>query len=295
MLLSPPLPTFVPERDIPDLSGKVILATGANNAIGYHTVKELLRKGATLEAETQRTARFLELDLADLGSVRKAVTELLEREPELDVINNGGVMSPPTEMLTAQGLDLQFGTNIVGHFFLTELLARPFYYIVYKLQRESSTSPPQDTPLPRRDRESSLLPSMVAPSGMRALPRGDRPHLNGSTVKVTEQHHHLELLRETIPGVIVSCALHPGGIRTELRRYGGGWIKSLKDRLLYPPEMGALTQLWAAPMALPAEIMGQYLIPWARIAPRGVVDPRSSNATLENELVDHLRERVQGY
>ncbi|KAF7337174.1 NAD(P)-binding protein [Mycena venus] len=99
-------PSFVPE-DIPDLSDKTILITGGNSGIGYQTAKELLLKGATvylsarsrkkaaeaiekLERETKRTAKFLELDLADLRSVRGAATEFLKQESSLNVFFNNG-------------------------------------------------------------------------------------------------------------------------------------------------------------------------------------------------------------
>jgi hypothetical protein len=123
--LYPPSSTFEPERDIPDLSGKVrlinyvswiwygkngfqvALVTGGNTGIGFHTVKQLLLKNATvylaarsrergaeaiarLEADTGRKAIFLQLDLADLASVRRAATSFLEQESQLDILFNNG-------------------------------------------------------------------------------------------------------------------------------------------------------------------------------------------------------------
>ncbi|KAF8176332.1 hypothetical protein K438DRAFT_1607472, partial [Mycena galopus ATCC 62051] len=111
-----------------------------NTEIGYHTVKQLLFTNATvylaarspekaagvinrLEAETRRTAIFLQLDVADLRSVRRAAEEFILKESKLGLLfNNGGVMIFPPEMLTSQNHDLQFVTNVIGHFFFTELL-----------------------------------------------------------------------------------------------------------------------------------------------------------------------------
>jgi len=105
---------------------------GGNVGIGKETIKALLEHNAKvymasrskekadaaiseLKAQTGKEAIFLELDLSSLASVRKAAEEYLSKEHELHVLfNNAGVMWPPTELLTADGYDLQFGTNVLG-------------------------------------------------------------------------------------------------------------------------------------------------------------------------------------
>ncbi|KAJ7111798.1 hypothetical protein C8R44DRAFT_632395 [Mycena epipterygia] len=308
-ILSPAGPTFIPERDIPDLSGKIVLVTGGNSGIGYQTVKELLLKNATvylaarsaekgtnaisqLEVDTIKTAKFLELDLADLQSVRRATSEFLRQESRLDILfNNGGVMEPPTHMLTAQNLDLQFGTNVVGHFFLTELLI-PALSVPSK-----SGGPP-----------ARII--NVSSSGHRNAPPG--PGIEFASLKggkerdswIDSQLYGQSKLgnilvsnhfAEKYKSILVSTALHPGGIRTELRRYGSGWMHTIKDRLLYPPSKGALTPLWAATAAPAAEITGQYLVPWAEIAPVGVMDERAQNVALQRDLVAYLEKQIEGF
>ncbi|MCB5943414.1 oxidoreductase [Acidocella sp. KAb 2-4] len=122
---------------LPDLSGLVAVVTGANSGIGYYTALELARAGADtvlacrnaekgeaaaarINAETPGRARFMALDLADLASVRRFAAGFGGR---LDLlINNAGVMKPPRRRLTAQGFELQFGVNFLGHFLLTALL-----------------------------------------------------------------------------------------------------------------------------------------------------------------------------
>ncbi|KAJ7768652.1 hypothetical protein DFH07DRAFT_769199 [Mycena maculata] len=117
--LIPPSTQFDPQRDIPDLSGKA-----RNLFLGYETAKQLLLKGATvyiatrspdkaseaikrLQAETKVTADgvpYVKLDLADLNSVRATATDFIA----------------------------QFGTNVLGHFFFTELLIHrslPFVHL----------------------------------------------------------------------------------------------------------------------------------------------------------------------
>jgi retinol dehydrogenase-12 len=70
---------------------------------------------AELQTLTQRTAKFLRLDLSDLKSVKAAADEFAQNEKELHVLfNNAGVMNPPVRELTRDGYDLQFGTNVLG-------------------------------------------------------------------------------------------------------------------------------------------------------------------------------------
>jgi NAD(P)-dependent dehydrogenase (short-subunit alcohol dehydrogenase family) len=127
--------------DIPSQMGKRILITGANSGIGYYAALTLARKGAhvvmacrdrrkgeaalaRLTAEAPGTGTELAiLDLASLDSVREFAARLLEVGQPIDVlINNAGVMAPPKRRETVDGFELQFGTNVVGHFALTGLL-----------------------------------------------------------------------------------------------------------------------------------------------------------------------------
>lgn len=127
--------------DIPSLAGKRVLITGANSGIGYQAALKLARKGAQVvfacrdpkrgEAAIARLhadspgahAELLVLDLASLSSVREAAAkELAQQRPLHLLINNAGVMTPPKRLETAEGFELQFGTNVLGHFALTALL-----------------------------------------------------------------------------------------------------------------------------------------------------------------------------
>ncbi|KAJ6476979.1 NAD(P)-binding protein [Mycena sanguinolenta] len=312
-LLSPPGPTFVPQRDIPDLSGKTVLITGANTGIGYQTAKELLLKGATvylaarsaakgiqaidqLEVETTRRAKFLELDLADLRSVRRAATEFLQQESTLDILfNNGGVMEPPTHMLTAQGLDLQFGTNVVGHFFLTELLIpaltapRSVPARIINLSSSGHRNAPPDTGIEFGSLNGGEQRDFWIAEWGTAAPTYLYGQSKLGNILIS---NHLAAKYDTL----VSTALHPGGIRTELRRYGSGLMHTIKDKLLYPPSMGAITPLWAATTASPSEINGQYLVPWAQVASTGDVDERwTKDVELRNGLIAYLERQVESF
>ncbi|MFD4640575.1 oxidoreductase [Lentzea sp. NPDC058436] len=119
------------EADIPDQTGRTVLVTGANSGLGLRTAQVLAAKGAHVlmgcrsvqRGETARqsvrgSAEVLELDLADLTSVRAAA----EKVEQLDVlINNAGIMAVPNGR-TIDGFERQFGTNHLGHAALTWLL-----------------------------------------------------------------------------------------------------------------------------------------------------------------------------
>ena len=126
---------------IGDLAGRVAIVTGANTGIGKETARALAQKGARVvlacrsaargedalrdlrEAPLAGTVELELLDLSSLASVRDFAGRFKGRTDRLDLlINNAGVMMPPASK-TAEGFELQFGTNHLGHFALTGLLA----------------------------------------------------------------------------------------------------------------------------------------------------------------------------
>ena len=125
---------------VPDQRGRRFVVTGANSGLGLETAKRLAGAGAAVvmavrDASKGEAARRgilarhpdadLEvriLDLADLGSVH-AFAASIEADGQLDVlVNNAGVMVPPKRLETADGFELQLGTNFLGPFALTVLL-----------------------------------------------------------------------------------------------------------------------------------------------------------------------------
>ncbi len=121
------------EKDLPDLTGKTAVVTGANSGIGFHTAKHLAGHGATVVLACRNTAaadeaaarikgdtEVAELDLASLESVRR-FAEGVDRPVDL-LVNNAGVMTPPRYRETADGFELQYGTNHLGHVALTARL-----------------------------------------------------------------------------------------------------------------------------------------------------------------------------
>ena len=126
--------------DIPDQHGRTVVITGANSGIGLEAARYLAARGAQVVLACRdegkaaaaaaaiaagvpgAEAETLALDLSSLESVRSAAAEIRSRYPRLDLlVNNAGVMMPPLSR-TADGFELQFGTNHLGHFALTGLV-----------------------------------------------------------------------------------------------------------------------------------------------------------------------------
>ena len=125
---------------LPDLCGKVVILTGANSGIGYEAARECARRGAhvvlacrdrrkgaaardAIAAQHQNTAvEVMDLDLASLDAIRRFAAQFNANHDRLDVLcNNAGVMALPYRQ-TADGFEMQIGTNHLGHFALTGLL-----------------------------------------------------------------------------------------------------------------------------------------------------------------------------
>lgn len=274
--LWPPAPTFSVDQ-IPDLTGRVTIVTGANTGVGKETVKALLQRNAKvylaarsrakaeaaikdLKDATGKDAIFLELDLSSLASVRKAAKDFLAKERELHILfNNAGVMNPPVEELTADGYDLQFGTNVLGHWYFTELLlpalqagakSAPDGYarVVYTSSSGAHLAKPinfdsfRDHPVRRKIGtfdlyfQSKLLDGVVA---------------HESSKRYKDMN-------------ILFYAADPGALRTDLQRHATAFQQKLADYLLHDASYGALTQLWAGTMPETVQYNGEFLVPYAR-------------------------------
>ncbi|MFI5730798.1 SDR family oxidoreductase [Kribbella sp. NPDC051587] len=123
---------------VPDQTGKLAVVTGANSGTGKEATKRLAAAGARVVMAVRTVAKgeaaraeilaevpgaqleIRRLDLADLASVQEFAKGLAAAEPHLDLlINNAGVMHPPERFATADGFELQFGSNFLGPFALT--------------------------------------------------------------------------------------------------------------------------------------------------------------------------------
>lgn len=259
--------------DIPDLSGKVAVVTGANGGLGLETADALAAKGAHVlmavrdqdkaaaavdrirAATPEARLDLVPLDLASLASVREAADRIASLTGSLDLlVNNAGVMAMP-ERRTADGFEMQLGVNHLGHWALTAhlmplLLAAPAARVV-------------------------SVTSTAHHMGRVIDPRN--PHLHGryepwrayGQSKLANYHFALGLQREfeRVGVAAQSLMAHPGLTNTDLQsrtvREGGGgaagsaahWVTA---RAGMAPADGALPQLRAAtdPWARGGELYG---------------------------------------
>jgi hypothetical protein len=259
--------------DIPPLQGKTFLVTGANSGLGYETALALAGKGAHVilacrdqgkgrgaeaqirAAHPRATTTLMPLDLASVADIRRFASEVLSTYPRLDVlVNNAGVMALPYRR-TADGFEMQFGTNHLGHFALTGLL------------------------LPRL-RETSGARVVTVSSGFHRLgkirfddPQWERgyskwPAYGQSKVANLLFTYELHRKLERAGASTISVAAHPGYAATNLQAAGPRMegasmaerFAAIGNRLLaQSAAMGALPQIYASVM--PDVRGGEYFGP----------------------------------
>ncbi|MFC1415895.1 oxidoreductase [Streptacidiphilus cavernicola] len=272
--------------DVPDQTGRVALVTGANTGLGLETATVLAQQGATVVLACRNTAkaeaaakqiggdtRLLALDLASLASVRAAAAEAHQRFDRLDLlINNAGVMIPPHQR-TADGFELQFGTNHLGHFALTGLLL--------DLLRDTEGS---------RVVVVSSLAHKRARSGINFDDLQSERHYSRMGAYVQSKMANLMFmyaLQRRLAGSdarTIALAAHPGFSATELTRYVPGPLQSLNTLVgtpfAQPPALGALPALRAA--TDPSAMGAHYYGPDGPFETRGLPVLKASIAVAHN-------------
>ncbi len=236
--------------NIPDLTGKIAIVTGANSGIGYETALVLAQKSATLvmacrnldkanqAAEQIRatnpagTVDTMQLDLGDLDSVKAFASAFLETYDRLDLlINNAGIMVPPYGK-TAQGFETQFGVNHLGHFTLTGLLLERLL----------------QTPQARVITVSSIahrfgqidFDDLNWENGYKPNPAYGQSKLANLLFTYELQRKLAAAGKDTI-----SVAAHPGWTETNLQQHSG-FARFLNPFFAQNTSMGALPTLMAA-------------------------------------------------
>jgi NAD(P)-dependent dehydrogenase (short-subunit alcohol dehydrogenase family) len=265
-----------------NLNGFDAIVTGGASGIGVETVRALAAAGArvviatrdrtkgqsiaaTLRGETRSDKiEFLPLDLSSLASVRAFVAQFLSLQRELHLlINNAGIMATPLAY-TADGFESQFGTNHIGHLYLT----------------------------------IGLLPALEAPGRARVVSLTSLGHRRSDVQFEDINFHHrpydswmaygqsktanvlfaVDMTRRFASEGIRTNAVHPGAIMTGLQKYVPheeqvkmGWIDEAgtQNPRFKTTEQGAATSIWAAVAPELENISGRYLEdctiakPWA--------------------------------
>jgi len=257
--------------DIPSLKGRTAVITGATGGLGYETALALAGAGAEVVLTGRNDAKgrnalqgirgqfpdakisYETLDLANLASVADFARRFAAAHVSLDLlINNAGVMALPKRQETADGFEMQFGTNYLGHYALTaQLLPR--------LRRGNQPRVVNLSSLAHRAGAINFddLQNLQSYSPLKAY----------SQSKLAMLMFALELQRRSDAGGwgLMSNAAHPGYARTDLIANGPGakgllWRlnKSLQPFVSQSAAEGALPTLFAAtsPEAKPAGYYG---------------------------------------
>jgi NAD(P)-dependent dehydrogenase (short-subunit alcohol dehydrogenase family) len=245
-----------------DLEGRTYLVTGANTGIGRETVRALAGRGASVfvasrsEAKTRpvieeiaattgnRALEFLQLDLADLDSVRACAAAFLATgSPLHGLINNAGLAGQ--RGITESGFELAFGTNYVGPFLLTSLL----------LDRLRESTPARIVNVasdahyraPGIDFEAVRRPTKTVTA---------YPEYAAS--KLANVLHAQELARRLDGSGVTTYALHPGVVASDIWRRVPWPVRPLMKRRMRSPQEGAQTSLHCATSPEVAGESGQY-------------------------------------
>jgi len=241
----------------PNLKGKVTIVTGAAApGIGYETSIEFAKLGAQVfvgvrgaERARETAAQIasaadvplskvvgLHLDLSKLKDVKQFASAVLQQTDRIDILaNNAGVMFCPYS-LTADGLEMQMGTNHFGHFYLTQLLLPTLLksqarVVIVSSSAHSFFTGPQGIDYPRMAAKETY---------------NDKEAYGHS--KLANVYHAAELQRRYGDKGLKVYSLHPGGVSTALQRHiGMDAIRQPFQHVLFrTPSQGAQTTLFCA-------------------------------------------------
>jgi NAD(P)-dependent dehydrogenase (short-subunit alcohol dehydrogenase family) len=235
-----------------DLNGQVYIVTGANSGSGFATAKQLAEQGAHVVGACRRVAagkemfadlgnisgsvEIMELDLANLESVRNFAKAFIIKHSRLDgLVNNAGVMAVP-EGKTVDGFETQIGINHLGHFLLTELL----------LGTMKASAPARIVNV-----------SSVAHAGMRGIygeidfddlhfeSREYDANIAYAQSKFANVLYALNLADRLKGTGVTAFSVHPGWIRSNLVAGAGGAVGKFVQNFLLRPFAGMLgTMSW---------------------------------------------------
>ena len=234
--------------DVPAQAGRTAVITGASSGLGLQTALVLARRGATVvlacrdldkaeraagqirAAAGGATVRLVHLDLASMASVHEAAGQIAAACPAIDLlINNAGVMAVPYQR-TADGFELTFATNHLGHFALTGLLLGPVLGTPGSRIVTVSSIGHRDGVMRFDDLQSE--------TGYQPWPAYWQSKL--ANLLFT---YELQARLQAASAGTIALAAHPGNARTELWRW-----TSRAGRALYHPALRMLT-FWFAQSA----------------------------------------------
>ncbi|KAF9057057.1 hypothetical protein BJ165DRAFT_1418204 [Panaeolus papilionaceus] len=306
--------TFRLERDLPDLSGKVVFVSGANAGIGYETVQNLARRGATVylgsrSAENGQAAAtrmkeggigngkviYTQCDLASPALAAKSAEEFEKLEKRLDIlINNAACSHDESTPHNADGITDMMMINHIGTYQLTMSLL--------PLLKKTAELPDSDVRI-----------VTLSSSGHAAGPAAN-PKLDFTTLDVFKESHSKDMLpfmsryfvsklanilftsalQKRVPENIICIAVHPGIVKSNFAKNTkffaiGQFLASI---IGITADQGSYTSCFAAAAPVvrqnPDKYKGKYMIPY------GVISQPSANAR-RTDLEEQLWETTENY
>ncbi len=245
-----------------ELSGRTFLVTGANAGIGLATATDLARRGgrvhlacrsrvkgeAAAAAIARQTGsdqvRFLPLDLADLASVRQSAAGFLALgEPLHVLVNNAGVGGQ--RGMTADGFELHFGVNHLGHFALTQAL----------LPLLTESGPARVVNVASG---SHYQATGIEFEELRYKTKGITGMPEYAVSKLCNVLFTQELARRLDGALVTSYAVHPGTVASQIWRRVPWGARQIVTRRMLTIEQGAVTSLYCATAPELASESGKY-------------------------------------
>ena len=260
-----------------ELAGRTFLVTGANAGIGYATAENLAARGgrvfvasrslekgemavaAIAAAAGSDQVRLLQLDLGDLASVvRSAAAFLALGEPLHVLINNAGVAGARGR--TADGFEMHFGINHLGHFALTQALL--------PLLRESAPAR-----IVTVASDAHYQAKGINFEGLRNRTKGITGLPEYAVSKLCNVLHSAELGRRLAGAGVTAYSLHPGVVASEIWRRVPWPARQIVTRRMLTIEQGARTSLYCATSPEVAGESGKYYDSCRETEPSKLVTP----------------------
>ena len=264
-----------------DLTGRAFLVTGANTGIGLATARALAERGGRVtvacrspekgtaavagivSATGNQAVRFLRLDLADLDSVRAAAADFLARDEPLDVlVNNAGIAG--RRGLTADGFELMFGVNHLGHFAFTLAL-------LDRIRQSAERGGGARIVIVSSDAHYQARGVDFAQVRRRTRAITGMPEYAVS--KLCNVLFAQELARRLTGAGVTSYALHPGVVASDIWRRVPWPVRPLLTRRMLTVEQGARTSLYCATAPELAGQSGRFYDDCAAREPSPVATP----------------------
>jgi NAD(P)-dependent dehydrogenase (short-subunit alcohol dehydrogenase family) len=299
-------------NDIPDLTGKIAIVTGANSGIGKVSAKELVRKGAFVIATARSKIKgddlvndineelknekgigkikYMELDMASMKQIKSFTKEFINLNIKLDIlILNSGIMMPPFE-LSVDGYESQIATNHLGSFLLVKLFdsiikaSKTRIVVVSSLAHEGSY------------KEGIKLSTFTNETEY-------NPIFSYGQSKLANILFSNELAKRLNNTGATSNCLHPGMIQSNLTRHLQNQNSYILNLLAIPvlefvklasltTNDGALTQLYVATSPKLTNITGKYFKPISKL---GNPSSQSQDEILQTMLWKESEKLISKY